>query len=94
MQEAEAQPRQQEAIPAPVVEEPVKVPTPRVEVPRVDAREFLSGAGLQMVETNPSKLSQPAPEPEPVTLGRPRRERPQQPAAAEEALVQVETRDK
>jgi hypothetical protein len=43
-----------------------------------------------MVETDRSKVRPSMPEPEPVPLGRPRRERPQAPV--EEALVQVETR--
>jgi hypothetical protein len=70
------------------------VETPRVNVPRVDPKEILSSAGLQMVETDRSKARQPAPEPEPTQLGRPRREK-SAPAAAEEiSLVQVETRNK
>ena len=89
------------------VEEPrvetVRVEAPRVEAPafeapraetvRVDPKEILSSAGLQMVETDRSKARQPAPEPETVQLGRPRRERPVLPAASED-LVQVETRNK
>lgn len=45
-----------------------------------------------MVETDASKFRQAAPEPEPETLGRPRRERPTVQADAGETLVQVETR--
>jgi ribonuclease E len=87
------------AEPAPVVErrpeiehrpEP-RVEAPRVEVPQVDAREALSSAGLQMVET--SRSAAPSPQPEPERLGRPRRERPSASSGGEE-LVQVETRDK
>jgi hypothetical protein len=59
----------------------------------VDPKELLSSSGLQMVETDASKFVPVAPEPEPVRLGRPRRERPAVPAASEE-LVQVETREK
>jgi hypothetical protein len=70
-----------------------RVETPRYEAPRADPKEILSSAGLQMVETDRSKAQQAAPEPEPMQLGRPRRERPAAPAASEE-LVQVETRDK
>jgi hypothetical protein len=64
---------------------------PRVHVPKVDPKEMLSASGLQMVETDRSKAHAPAPEPEQVHLGRPRRERP---AASPEEMVQVETRDK
>jgi ribonuclease E len=67
--------------------------TPRQETPRVDPKEILSSAGLQMVETDSSKARQPLPEPEPVQLGRPRRERPVATPASDE-LVQVETRNK
>jgi ribonuclease E len=54
----------------------------------VDTRASLSEAGLELVETDPSKAASTRPEPEPVKLGRPRPER-QKPV--EEALVQVET---
>ncbi|MCC6211037.1 MAG: hypothetical protein IT513_08365 [Burkholderiales bacterium] len=74
------------AAPAPVAE------APRPAVPKVDAREVLASAGLQMVETDASKSRPMESEPEPVKLGRPRRERAAQPRQ-EEALVQVETRD-
>ena len=65
-----------------------------MEAPKVDARELLTSAGLQMVETDRSKVKPVAPAPiEEVKLGRPRRERPK--TAAEEAeLLQVETRNK
>jgi ribonuclease E len=82
-----------EPAPEPVVEqrpEP-RIEAPRIQVPQVDAREALSSAGLQMVET--SRAPAPMPEPEPERLGRPRRERPAAPSGGEE-LVQVETRDK
>ena len=78
---------------APRAEAP-RVETPRYEAPRIDPKEILSSSGLQMVETNSSKARQTVPEPEPVQLGRPRRERPAAPAIAETELVQVETRDK
>ncbi len=55
----------------------------------VDAKAYLGEAGLQLVETNPSKAANTQPEPEPVKLGR---ARPERRRAAEEELVQVETR--
>jgi ribonuclease E len=79
----------------PVVEHhPAQQAAPRYEAPRIDAKEILSSSGLQMVETDSSRARQPVPEPEPVRLGRPRRERPATPAAAETELVQVETQNK
>ncbi len=75
-------------------EAPRAVEAPRYEEPRVDPKEILSSAGLQMVETDRSKAAQPPPEPEPMRLGRPRREKPAVPAVAETELVQVETRNK
>ena len=66
---------------------------PRQEAPRANPKEILSGAGLQMVETDSSKARQPLPEPEPMQLGRPRREKPVTAPASDE-LVQVETRNK
>jgi hypothetical protein len=94
--EPREEPRQAEA-PRPVeqphqIEQPRPVEAPRPAAPRVDTREVLANAGLQMVETS-SKVSAPLPETEPVKLGRPRRERNVQ-APQEESLVQVETRDK
>ena len=56
--------------------EPVRQQAVRAEVPKIDAKEILSSTGLQMVETNASKARQPLPDPEPMQLGRPRRERP------------------
>jgi hypothetical protein len=67
---------------------------PRINVPKIDAKEILSNSGLQMVETDSSKARQPVPEPEPLKLGRPRRDRPATPAAADTELVQVETQNK
>ena len=61
---------------------------------RVDAKVILESAGLQLVETNPAKARQPLPEPEPVQLGRQRREKPVAAEPAQDELVQVETRDK
>jgi ribonuclease E len=74
--------------------DPPRAETPRYEAPRVDPKEILSSAGLQMVETDSSKARQSLPEPEPLQLGRPRREKQAAPAAAETELVQVETRNK
>jgi hypothetical protein len=76
----------------PRVEAP-RAEAPRVEAPRVDPKELLSSAGLQMVETNSSKVRAAAPEPESVQLGRPRREKPVVQPQSDE-LVQVETRNK
>jgi len=72
----------------------VQQSAPRYEAPRIDAKEVLSSAGLQMIETDSSKARQPVPEPEPVRLGRPRRERPAPAAETETELVQVETHNK
>jgi ribonuclease E len=92
-----------ESRPMPAAEQPVAVaaavpevrepprrpePAPQIEAPRVDPKEYLQGAGLQMVETRSDAGRAAEPAEEPVKLGRPRRERP--PVAAEE-LVQVET---
>jgi len=74
-------------------EEAPRQEAPRYEAPRADPKEILSSAGLQMVETDRSKAHQPAPAPEPVQLGRPRRERAIVAPASDE-LVQVETRNK
>jgi hypothetical protein len=74
-------------------EQAPKVEAPRYEAPKVDAKEILSTAGLQMVETDRSKAVQTAYEPEPVQLGRPKREKPVVQPASDE-LVQVETRNK
>ena len=85
--------------PAPVSLEPA--PAPRKElrqseppaVPKVNPQAILSEAGLQMVETDRSKAKPIVVEPEPVRLGRPRRERPR-PSTEEAELMQVETRNK
>lgn len=81
MREPEPAPRQ----------EPRRTEAPAM--PRVDPKELLSEAGLQMVETDSSKAQYVPVEPEPVQLGRPRRERPRTPAEDAE-LMQVETRNK
>jgi ribonuclease E len=81
----------------PAVEEAPRAETaklPEIVVPApppVDAKALLAGAGLEMVETDASKVRPAAPEAEPVRLGRPRRERPK-PPAEETELIQVETR--
>jgi hypothetical protein len=88
--------REEARQPAPQAEAPrmeaPRVEAPRAERPRVDPKEILSSAGLQMVETDSSKAKQVMAEPEPVQLGRPRREKPVAPEAEEVSLVQVETR--
>jgi ribonuclease E len=76
----------------PEVVRPERAPVPAARAPeRVDPKVILESAGLQMVETNPAKARQPLPEPEPVHLGRPRRDKPASQPASED-LVQVETR--
>jgi len=78
--------------PKPMAAQPVeaKPAVTRPEAPRVDTREMLESAGLQMVETRSDRASPPAQPEESVPLGRPRRERPH--TAGEEQLVQVETK--
>lgn len=74
----------------PKVEEPVEEPRGHEAPTTPDPRVALGGAGLVMIETDPSK-SRPAPETAPAPrLGRPRRQRP--PAQAGGELVQIETR--
>jgi ribonuclease E len=81
-------------------EEPVRQETPREEPARepspapvrVDPKVILESAGLQMVETSPAKVRPSVPQPEPVQLGRPRRERTAAVEPAQEELVQIETR--
>jgi ribonuclease E len=77
----------------PRAEQPVQAEAPRYEAPRIDAKEILTNSGLQMVETDSSKARQPVAEPEPVRLGRPRREKPAA-TGGETELVQVETHNK
>jgi len=91
--------REEPAREEPVREEPVRMeaapaPAPQPAPARLDPKEILESAGLQMVETNAAKVRQAAIEPEPVQLGRPRREKPLVQPAASEELVQVETRNK
>ena len=83
---AREQPVRQE----PAHTESAPVPSPAPQPARVNPRELLETAGLQMVETRPDRVPAAPPEPEAVPLGRPRRERPR--SAAEEQLVQVETK--
>jgi ribonuclease E len=79
--------------PGPAAKPPVSVQevAPRVDASPVEQSEVLASAGLQMVETDSSKLRPQALEPEPEHLGRPRRERPAVPVDQEATLVQVET---
>jgi len=77
------QPREEPARQEAVRSEPAPV--------RVDPKAILESAGLQMVETRPDRVQAPAAEPEPVQLGRPRREKPR--PAGEEPLEQVETKN-
>lgn len=69
----------------------LRQPSPPRESPTlaVDAKAYLGEAGLQLVETDPSKAASTQPEPEPTKLGR---ARPVRSRADEEELVQVETR--
>jgi len=79
--------------PAEETQIPSMQPSPARESPTlaVDAKAYLGEAGLQLVETDPSKAASTQPEPEPVKLGR---ARPERPRVVEEELVQVETRGK
>ena len=77
------------AVPVAPAPQPEEV-KPRIEAVQIDPKEFLASAGLQMIETKPAAAAAGPRETEVVKLGRPRRERPR--TAAEEALVQVETR--
>ena len=90
----EPEPVRHEPQPVHREEQPVRQEAPRIEMPKIDAKEILSSSGLQMVETDSSKARQPVPEPEPIRLGRPRREKPASSAAEETQLVQVETQNK
>ncbi len=76
--------------------QPVRAPVERAEpAPAVVPQDYLAESGLVMVETDRSKAPQAAPvEPEPVSLGRPRREPSSAPAEPEAELVQIETRNK
>lgn len=83
--------REEPARQEPVQTEPAAAPALQPAPARVDPREILESAGLQMVETNPTKARQPLPEAEPVPLGRPRRDKPVTQEASDE-LEQIETR--
>ena len=88
--------REEPAREEPVREEPVRMeaapaPAPQPAPARLDPKEILESAGLQMVETNAAKVRQAAITPEPVQLGRPRREKPVAQTTSDE-LVQIETR--
>ena len=72
--------------PAPAAVQPEPRPAPE----SIDVKEDLSKAGLVMIETDRTKVAEVVPEPEPVQLGRPRRERPA--LSTEDELVQIETR--
>lgn len=91
MREEEARQRE-ESRQEPVRQEPAGAEPASAPAPvRVDPRVILESAGLEMVETKPGRLQPAAPEPEPVQLGRPRREKPR--PAGEEPLEQVETKN-
>lgn len=81
---------------APSAEAPPSEP-PRAAEPitppftAADAKAMLASAGLEMVETDASKIQPIAPESGEVKLGRPRRQRPR-PPEQETELIQVETR--
>jgi len=72
--------------PAPSPEQPAPRPAPEP----IDVKEDLSKSGLVMIETDHTKVVESVPEPEPLQLGRPRRERPA--TSSDEELVQIETR--
>jgi hypothetical protein len=80
-----------ETRPAPVQPAQPRPVATTPEAPRVDTREMLESAGLQMVETRADKAPATPPAEEPVQLGRPRRERPR--SSGEEQLVQIETKN-
>ncbi len=89
--------------PAPVVEQTAPVPPVSAEAPapapipvaqsapKADPQALLSRAGLEMVETDPTRSKSYQLEEEPVQLGRSRRARPTQ--SAPEELRQVETKN-
>ena len=75
---------------APKPEAP-RVEEPRVEKPTVDTQLLLGGAGLVMIETDPTKAHDaPAEVEQAPRVGRPRRQRSQ--AQTDGELVQIETR--
>ena len=85
-----AEAEQHEAQPQPAPERAMPPAAPAIA--KVDAREALESAGLQMVETRRDRVPASLPEAKAAPLGRPRRERPR-PVAEEEPLVQVETKN-
>jgi len=91
------QPRHESLAPPPGAQEPRReerhAEAPRVEEPRIDAKQLLNDSGLVMIETDRSKAPvQPAASEEPQQpLGRPRRDRPKS-LPQDEPLEQVETR--
>lgn len=100
MREEEARQREESAVreeprQEPVRQEPAYAEPAPVQAPaRIDPKQILESAGLQMVETDSTKVRRLPVEPEPVQMGRPRRERPAEPQPGAEELVQVETRNK
>jgi len=67
------------------------VEEPKVEKPTVDTQALLGGAGLVMIETDPTKTHAAPSGPEQAPrVGRPRRQRAQ--TQTEGELMQVETR--
>jgi ribonuclease E len=91
--EPEQPQRRAEPVDAEPTPRPQPQPQPQPQTARIDPREVLESAGLQMVETRPDRVPATPPEPESVVLGRPRRERPRSQEAANEPLVQVETKN-
>ena len=89
----ETAPSREEVVAEARVVEPVVAVAPSAPAaaePKLDTRELLSGAGLEMVETKTAAVASAAAEAdEAAKLGRPRRERPHEEA---QELVQVETR--
>jgi hypothetical protein len=92
--EARPQPQPEREVPEshPPIKPERSAPAAPPAVARVDSREALESAGLQMVETRSDRVPAAPLEPEAVPPGRPRRER-LRPTAEEEPLVQVETKN-
>jgi ribonuclease E len=87
-----AEAEQRAAPPQPQPEPERVMPASPPAVAKVDAREALASAGLQMVETRPGRVPAAPAAPEVVARGRPRRERSRA-VAEDEPLVQVETKN-
>jgi hypothetical protein len=92
---SEAPRAEEPSVEAPKAETPKpeapRVEERRVEEPTVDTRLLLGGAGLVMIETDPTKAHAAPAEPEQAPpVGRPRRQRTQ--AQTDGELVQIETR--